>query len=45
MEKLLTESQVAELTGLAIQTLRNHRFNRVGLTRTPLKRMHRSNES
>jgi hypothetical protein len=31
MEKLLNENQVSELTGLAVQTLRNHRFKRIGI--------------
>ena len=35
--KYLTEKQVAELTGIARQTLANHRFRRVGIPYAKVK--------
>lgn len=32
MKQFLTESEVSELTGLSIHTLRNHRFERRGFS-------------
>lgn len=31
MERLINEKRLAEITGLALQTIRNHRFERKGV--------------